>query len=109
MTGEARASIRSQIAAALRPCRRQPLPVPEADVITVDYRVALNRDGSLASVRFVRVNNPNPDLARYEERMRDLGQVVVRSCTPIRGLPSDYYDVPGGWREFPYRFDPRAN
>jgi outer membrane biosynthesis protein TonB len=107
MTGEARASIRSLIARALMPCQRQPLPVPEAEAIKVDFRVTLNRDGSLANAEFVRVINPDPNLARYELRMRDLALNVLRGCTPIRGLPAEYYDVPRGWRQFPYQFDPR--
>jgi hypothetical protein len=36
--------------------------------------------------------------------MRDLALAVVRSCTPISGLPAEFYDVPGGWRQFTYRF-----
>jgi len=108
MTGEARASIRSLIARALMPCQRQPLPTPEAEVIKVDFRVTLNRDGSLADAHFVRVINPDPSLARYEQRMRDLAVNVIRGCTPIRGLPAEFYDVPGGWRQFPFQFDPRA-
>jgi hypothetical protein len=107
MTGEARASVRSLIARALMPCQRQPLPVPEAEAIKVDYRVTLNRDGSLANAEFVRVINPDPSLARYEQRMRDLALNVLRGCTPIRGLPAEYYDVPRGWRQFPFQFDPR--
>lgn len=101
-----RASVNQAIARALQPCARQPLPADEADVITVDYRVTLNPDGSLADVQFLRVNNPNPNLARYERRMRDLGMNVLRGCTPIRGLPQAFYDVRGG--RFPYTFDPRA-
>jgi hypothetical protein len=108
MTGQARASIHSLIARALMPCQRQPLPTPEAEVIKVDFRVALNRDGSLADAHFLRVVNPDPGLARYEQRMRDLALNVIRACTPIRGLPAEYYDVPGGWRQFAYQFDPRA-
>jgi outer membrane biosynthesis protein TonB len=101
-----RASVNQAIARALRPCARQPLPADDADTITVDYRVTLNSDGSLADVQFVRVNNNNPNLARYERRMRDLGMNVLRACTPIRGLPQAFYDVRGG--RFPYTFDPRA-
>jgi hypothetical protein len=101
-----RASVNQAIARALRPCARQALPVPEADAITVEYRVTLNRDGSLADAQFLRVNNPNPELARYERRMRDLGMNVLRSCTPIRGLPTAFFDARNG--QFSYTFDPRA-
>jgi len=108
MTGAQRSSIRGLIARALRPCQRQPLPADAAAAIKVDYRVTLNRDGSLASAQFVRVVNPDPNLERYERRMRDLALNVITSCTPIRGLPAEFYDVPGGWRQFPYQFDPRS-
>jgi outer membrane biosynthesis protein TonB len=108
MTGAQRASIRSLIARALMRCQRQPLPAPEAAAIRVDYRVSLNRDGSLASADFVRVLNNNPALEKYERRMRDLALNVINACTPIRGLPAEFYDVPGGWRQFPYQFDPRT-
>lgn len=108
MTGAQRSSIRGLIARALMPCQRQPLPADEASAIKVDYRVTLNRDGSLANAQFVRVINANPGLERYERRMRDLALNVITSCTPIRGLPAEFYDVPGGWRQFPFQFDPRS-
>jgi outer membrane biosynthesis protein TonB len=105
---QARASIAQAIVRALMRCQRQPLPTPEAAAIRVIYQVTLNRDGSLAGARFVRVINPDPGLAMYEQRMRDLALNVINACTPIRGLPAEYYDVPGGWRQFPYQFDPRT-
>lgn len=108
MTGAQRSSIRGLIARALRPCQRQSLPADDAAAIKVDYRVTLNRDGSLASAQFIRVINGDPSLERYERRMRDLALNVITSCTPIRGLPAEFYDVPGGWRQFPYQFDPRS-
>jgi outer membrane biosynthesis protein TonB len=103
-----RASVRQAIARALMRCQRQPLPAPEAAAIRVNYRVTLNQDGSLASAQFLSVLNDDPSLARYERRMRDIALNVINACTPIRGLPAEYYDVPGGWRSFPYQFDPRT-
>ena len=103
-----RASVRQAIARALMRCQRQPLPAPEAAAIRVNYRVTLNADGSLASAQFLRVLNDDPSLERYERRMRDIALNVINACTPIRGLPPEYYDVPGGWRSFPYQFDPRT-
>jgi len=108
MTGEARASINAAIRRALVPCERQPLPAPEAAAIRVDVRVTLNPNGSLASAEVARVRNGNPALGLYERRMQDLALAIVRSCTPIRGLPPELYDVPRGWRQFTYQFDPRA-
>ena len=107
MTGEARASINAAIRRALVPCERQPLPAPEAAAINVTVRVALEPDGSLASAEVTRVQNPNPALQQYERRMQDLALAVIRRCTPIRGLPAELYDVPRGWRQFNYVFDPR--
>ena len=52
--------------------------------------------------------NDDPALERYERRMRDIALNVINACTPIRGLPAEFYDVPGGWRSFPYQFDPRT-
>jgi hypothetical protein len=109
ITGEARASINAAIRRALIPCERQPLPSPEAAAIRVNVRVALNPDGSLASAEVTRVLNDNPNLALYERRMQDLALAIVRRCTPIRGLPAQYYDVPRGWRQFTYQFDPRLS
>lgn len=103
-----RASVRQAIARALARCQRQPLPAPEAAAIRVNYRVTLNADGSLASAQFLSVLNDDPALERYERRMRDIALNVINACTPIRGLPAEFYDVPGGWRSFPYQFDPRT-
>ncbi len=103
-----RASVRQAIARALMRCQRQPLPAPEAAAIRVNYRVTLNQDGSLASAQFLSVINDDPALERYERRMRDIALNVINACTPIRGLPAEFYDVPGGWRSFPYQFDPRT-
>ena len=109
MTGEARASINSAIRRALLPCQRQNLPAPEAAEIQVLVDVTLNRDGSLAEASVRRVINSDPELERYERRMRDLALNVIRQCTPIRGLPGELYDVPRGWRQFPYTFDARQS
>lgn len=104
MTGAERASIRSLIARALMPCEGQTFPAPQARAVKVQVRVTLNRNGSLASANVTGVRNSNPELARYEPRMRDLALAVVRACTPIRTLPDEFYDVPGGWRQFNYQF-----
>jgi hypothetical protein len=107
VSAEARASINQAITRALLPCQRQPLPAPEASAIQVLVRVTLARDGGLAGAEVGRVINDNPNLRIYEQRMRDLALSVVRRCTPIRGLPAELYDVPRGWRQFNYTFDPR--
>lgn len=104
MTGAQRASIRSLIARALMPCEGQTFPAPQARAVKVTVRVTLNRNGSLASANVTGVRNSNPELARYEPRMRELALAVVRACTPISTLPDEFYDVPGGWRQFNYQF-----
>jgi len=109
MTGAARSSINAAIRRALLPCQRQTLPAPEAAEIQVEVGVTLNRDGSLAEATVRRVINNDPELERYERRMRDLALNVIRQCTPIRGLPGELYDVPRGWRQFPYTFDARQS
>lgn len=105
-SAQARASVFAAIQQALVPCERQPLPAPEAREIVVRVRVTLNRDGSLASA-VPRAINSDPQLRIYEQRMEDLAVAVLRRCTPIRNLPAEFYDVRGGWRSFPYEFDPR--
>jgi outer membrane biosynthesis protein TonB len=104
ITGEARASMNALIARALARCEQQPFPAQEARAIRVTVRVTLNSDGSLASAAVAQVSDYDAGLRRYEQRMRDLALAVVRECTPIRGLPAQYYDVPRGWRQFSYQF-----
>ena len=101
---EARASIDAAILRALTPCQRQSLPVPEARNIKVQVEVTLSRTGALASARVLKVTNDDPDLRIYEQRMKDLALSVVQQCSPIRGLPEQYYDVPRGWKQFRYTF-----
>jgi outer membrane biosynthesis protein TonB len=108
MTGEARASMNALIARALARCEEQTFPSPEARAIRVTVRVTLNPDGSLASAVVTGVGDYDSRLSHYEQRMRDLALAVVRECTPIRGLPAQYYDVPRGWRQFSYQFPRRS-
>ena len=108
MTGEARASMNALIARALARCEGQTFPSPEARAIRVTVRVSLNPEGSLASAAVTGVGDYDSRLSQYEQRMRELALAVVRECTPIRGLPAQYYDVPRGWRQFTYVFDPRT-
>jgi hypothetical protein len=111
LTAEARTGIRGIIRRALLPCERQPLTTPdEARAIQVRVDVMLNRDGSLASTR-TRVINDDPRLNQYEDEIRRAALRVVSQCS-LRGLAAQYaqfYDVPGGWRAFPYIFDPRSS
>ena len=107
VTAQVRASLDQAILRALQPCQRQNLPASEARAIRVRVAVTLNADGSLASARVAGVNDYDDSLSRYEQRMREIALSVVRECTPIRGLPAEYYSVARGWRQFNYTF-PRA-
>ncbi|HVQ07717.1 MAG TPA: hypothetical protein VMS43_04715 [Allosphingosinicella sp.] len=105
-------SLRGAIGAALEFCRRQPLPAEEAAAIRVDYRVTLNRDGTVASAQLLRVTNGDPSLERYETRMRDLARNVLTQCqNRVRQAVLQYpgwEDAPASWRQFTYQF-PRTN
>jgi hypothetical protein len=104
VTAEVRASLDQAILRALQPCQRQSLPAPEARAIRVRVAVVLKQDGSLDSARVVGVNDYDDSLGRYEQRMREVALNVVRQCSPIRGLPAEYYSVSRGWRQFNYTF-----
>ncbi|HEV7660652.1 MAG TPA: hypothetical protein VGO55_12495 [Allosphingosinicella sp.] len=105
-------SLRGAIGAALDYCRRQPLPAREAVDIHVDYRVTLNRDGTVASAQLIRVTNNDPSLERYETRMRDLARNVLTQCQErVRRAVLQYPgwdEAPANWRQFTYQF-PRTN
>lgn len=107
VTAQVRANLDQAILRALQPCQRQNLPAEEARAIRVRVTVTLNADGSLGSARVAGVNDYDDSLRRYEQRMREIALSVVRECTPIRGLPAEYYSVARGWRQFNYTF-PRA-
>ncbi len=111
VTAQVSGNIAGALRAAFTPCaNRAALPADEARSIFVTVRVTLNRDGSLANIDNIRVRNPNPDLARYEQRMRELTLGIVRCATPVRQLASqlgEYYDVPRGWRVSDYTFPQR--
>jgi outer membrane biosynthesis protein TonB len=107
VTNEVRASLDQAILRALLPCQRQTLPAPDAREIRVRVAVTLNQDGSLAGARVLGVNSYDGNLRQYEPRMRELALRVVQQCTPIRGLPPEYYSVSRGWRQFNYTF-PRS-
>jgi hypothetical protein len=104
VTTQVRASLDQAILRALLPCQRQTLPSPEARAIRVRVAVTLNPDGSLGSASVTGVNDYDSSLRQYERRMREIAVSVVRQCTPIRGLPAEYYSVARGWRQFNYTF-----
>ncbi len=41
---------------------------------------------------------------RYVDRVDDLAIATFKGCSPLRGLPAELYDVPGGWSNFTLRY-----
>ncbi len=106
MSASAMASIDSAIRRQIQPCaNRQVNPGPGANRITVRLNLKLNRNGSLASrptvVGTLGVDDEN---RRYEQRVEDLAVNALTSCTPLKGLPEELYDVPRGWSNFIFRY-----
>jgi hypothetical protein len=106
MSAQARADIGSLIVRQVQPCaNRQTRPGPGAERIRVSVRLRLNRNGSLAAAPevtgHVGVDESN---RRYLERVIDNTLATFNGCSPLRGLPDELYDVPGGWRVFTLRY-----
>ncbi|MDB5677512.1 MAG: cell envelope biosis protein TolA [Sphingomonas bacterium] len=109
MTGAARASINGKIAEQIQPCalNHKLPPTPGIDRVRVIVRLSFARDGNLsAPPQIVRIEGLNDDTERYADLVRRsaLATFSDRACLPIRGLPADLYDVPGGWRSVPLGF-----
>jgi hypothetical protein len=103
---QAAANIASQIIRQVQPCaNRQVTPGPGAERIRVDLNLRINRDGSLAARPVVRGHaGVDDDNQRYVARVDDLAIATFVGCAPLRGLPADLYDVPGGWSNFTLRY-----
>lgn len=108
MTGPARADIGSRIADQIRPCGlRQSLNAPGVDRIRVIVVLSFDRDGTFsAAPRIARLEGVDGDNERYADQVRQRALAVFNDqrCQPIRGLPADLYDVPGGWRNYTIGF-----
>ncbi|MCW3837488.1 cell envelope biogenesis protein TolA [Sphingomonas canadensis] len=102
MTGEAAANIASAIIRQVQPCaNRQVSPGPGAERIQAVVRLQLNRDGSLAApVQIVGHNGVDDSNERYVRRVDDAVKAIFASCSPLRGLPAELYDVTRGWKTF---------
>ncbi len=103
---QALAGIGSVIQRETQPCaNRQGTPGPGAERIRVALNLKLNRDGTLAAPpRVVNHEGVDDDNRRYLDRMDDIAIAVFTGCSPIHGLPDDLYDVPGGWKNFTFRY-----
>ncbi len=101
-----RASFAAAIQRQVQPCaNRQVTPGPGAEQIRVAIRLRLNRDGSLAAEPTVgAVDGDNDSNRRYVERVKDLAIATFKGCSPLRGLPDELYDVPGGWKSVTLRY-----
>lgn len=106
MTGAARSNIGSAIARQVQPCAdRQVLPAAEASQIRAIVQLRLNRDGSLAGpVRVTGHEGVTDANRRYVDRVDDAVQAIFAGCSPLRNLPQELYDVPGGWKVFTLRY-----
>jgi outer membrane biosynthesis protein TonB len=100
------ANIASAILRQVQPCaNRQVTPGPGAERIRVAINLHLNRDGSLAAApRIVGHSGVDGENERYVDRVDDLAIATFKGCSPLRGLPADLYDVPGGWSNFTLRY-----
>ena len=103
---QAAANIGSAIQRQIQPCaNRQVSPGPGANRIRVAINLRINRDGSLAQRPTVRGHTGvDDDNSRYVDRVDDLVIAAVVGCAPLRGLPPELYDVPGGWSNFTLRY-----
>jgi outer membrane biosynthesis protein TonB len=103
---QAAANIASAIQRQIQPCaNRQVSPGPGAERIRVAINLRINRDGSLAARPAVRGHTGvDDDNSRYVDRVDDLVIAAVVGCAPLRGLPPELYDVPGGWSNFTLRY-----
>jgi len=98
----AAASIAQAITRQVQPCAdRQVYPGPGAERIVTPISLSLNRDGSLkARPRVGRQRGIDDENRRYAQRVADLAVNAFVSCSPLRGLPQDLYEVPRGWSNF---------
>jgi len=103
---QAAANIGSAILRQVQPCaNRQVTPGPGAERIRVTMNLRINRDGSLAARPTVRGHDGvDDDNQRYVARVDDLAIATFVGCAPLRGLPPELYDVPGGWSNFTLRY-----
>lgn len=102
MTGQAAANIAQAILRQIQPCAdRQIDPGPGASRIVTAINLRLNRDGSMAArPRVVRQSGVDDENRRYADRVADLAIASFTGCAPLRGLPTELYDVPRGWSNF---------
>jgi hypothetical protein len=102
MSAQASANIGQAINRQVQPCAdRQVYPGPGAERIATTIALSLNLDGSMrARPRVVNQSGLDDENRRYAQRVADLAVNAFVSCSPLRGLPRELYDVPRGWSNF---------
>jgi outer membrane biosynthesis protein TonB len=103
MSQQARTDIFSAIQRQIQPCasQHQLPPTPGLNKVRVVVTLSFARDGNpSAPPRIVRIDGLDDSNERYADLMRRsaLATFNDKNCQPIRGLPADLYDVPGGWK-----------
>ena len=106
ISAPALAAIGAQIVRQIQPCAdRQVKPGPGAERIRVTIMLRLNRDGSLAAEPQIRARDGVDDQnSRYVAAVDANAIATFKNCSPLRGLPPEYYDVPSGWSTFVLRY-----
>jgi outer membrane biosynthesis protein TonB len=106
MSAQAMMDIGSKITQMVQPCaNRQNKPGLGAERIRVAIRLRLNRDGSLAAnPEVIAHDGVDDDNRRYQDRVDDNAIATFKGCSPLRGLPPELYDIPGGWKVFTLRY-----
>ena len=102
MSAAAASNIAQAINRQIQPCAdRQVYPGTGAERIATSVALALNPDGSLRGrPRVINQRGIDDENRRYAQRVADLAVNAFVSCSPLRGLPRELYDVPRGWSNF---------
>jgi outer membrane biosynthesis protein TonB len=106
MSAQTASNIGSLIQQQVQPCaNKQVNPGPGADQIRVVVNLRLNPDGSLAAPpRIMDHDGVDGSNERYVARVDDAVRAIFAGCSPLRGLPAEFYDVPNGWKSFTLRY-----
>lgn len=106
MTGPALQNIVSMIQRQVQPCaNRQINPGPGASDIRVVLNLRLARDGSLiGQPRVAGHSGVDDDNRIYVTPVDRAAVAAFVGCAPLRGLPPELYDVPGGWSNVTLRY-----
>lgn len=106
MSRQASVDIASAILRQVQPCANQQVnPGPGAEKIRVTINLKLNPNGSLrAPPRVTGRSGVDESNRRYAERVEELAIATFKGCSPLRGLPTELYDVSNGWKDFSLRY-----